>query len=100
MINHKEMKNMNSIYNAIGGYTPFTTDISDECLTVFAATMKEIVGVGYHPFAVSTQVVKGINYRFLCTATNMDKEMTTYSVMLGIYKPLSGSAIIKSINEI
>ncbi|UKA08726.1 hypothetical protein IHC92_18075 [Photobacterium damselae subsp. damselae] len=62
--------------------------------------MKEFVSVGYKPFAVSTQVTDGINYRFFCTATSINEEVTAYSVMLSIYKPLSGYPVITSVYEI
>ena len=51
-----------------GGWTPYHP-LTTEDKAVFEEATKGLLGVDYNPLEVSTQVVKGINYRFLCDAS-------------------------------
>lgn len=50
-----------------GAWTAYNTKISAAQKALLAKAVG--IGVNYVPFAVSTQVVRGANYRFLCNAT-------------------------------
>ncbi|MFK7948183.1 MAG: hypothetical protein AB8G11_11365 [Saprospiraceae bacterium] len=57
------------------------------------------LGVDRKPIAVSTQVVSGTNYLFICVSkvSGSDK---TYLELVAIYKPLSGKAQIMTIEKL
>ena len=46
----------------VGGWTPFSSNITKEASEVFDAAFKGFVGVSYSPVAFATQVVNGVNY--------------------------------------
>ena len=74
-----------------GGYTA-QRELSDEEKALFnevAASSAE----GFVPVSVATQVVAGINYKFICKGPSDETEIIT------IYKPLSGQARITSIEK-
>ncbi len=81
-----------------GGWSEFKP-IDEKAKEVFAATFGKVVGVTYTPFCVSTQVVAGMNYRFLCSsvaATNPPKEGNAFGV---VYADLQGNKEITEIKE-
>ena len=49
-----------------GAWTAYSTEISAEQKALLAKAVG--IGINYNPFAVATQVVSGVNYRFLCNA--------------------------------
>lgn len=64
--------NLESVESAVaetnvscGGYTAFRA-VTPADLDVFEKAMKPIMGVQYKPLSVATQVVAGINYKFVC----------------------------------
>lgn len=73
-----------------GGYSRFTTRISKKASKVFDKALQGLVGVGYTPLAVSTQVVAGTNYRFFCNARGVYPGALNEGAILDIYKPLKG----------
>lgn len=83
-----------------GEYSTFRTDITSEEMEVFNSSMGKIIGVNYEPIAVSTQVVAGMNYRFLCNAEITYPNAFKYTVLITIYRPLDGPAHIESIEKI
>ncbi len=54
----------------VGGWSEFHTLTKDEDI-LFKEVMGNIYGVSYKPIVVSTQVVSGMNYCFICRATSM-----------------------------
>ncbi len=88
----------NSMNGGCSSYRKMET--SDE--TLFTKTMKSLTGVGYHPFCVSTQVVSGTNYRFLCAATEMFPGALPYNAVVTIYVPLpgQGDSVITEIKKV
>lgn len=74
----------------LGGWSPFTTDISSEELAVFNTAVAGLDGVVYMPLEVSKQVVAGMNYRFISSAKVVAPDTETYMVMIQIYAPLPG----------
>lgn len=74
-----------------GGYTKFRP-ITEEDKVIFDKAMKGLVGVDYEPLIVSTQVVKGTNYRFVCNAELIGVKPTYYLAGVVIYVPLPSEA--------
>lgn len=85
-----------SATNAIvGSYSGYREPSEDEKI-FFEEVVKEYEKELFNPERVSTQVVAGINYRFLCSMK--DGEVTS-KVIVTIYKPLSGDPKITSVEE-
>lgn len=91
-----------SLYDSVpGGWTDFSTQIDASARQVFDEALGRIVGVGYSPIAVASQVSQGVNYRFFCNAYPVTTPgMQTYPVMVKIYKPIYGQAQLMSIRDI
>lgn len=85
--------------NAPGGWTPFGP-VTAESKEVFARATKGLVGVSYVPLEVSTQIVAGTNYRFLCEGTPVTLEPLTFKALIEIYQPLDGPPVITRIDRI
>lgn len=75
----------------VGGYSA-TRSLTDEEEVMFKQVTANLKGAEYEPENVSTQIVAGINYRFLCTARLIDengkKGKRCYAVIV-IHKPLN-----------
>ncbi|MBU7585877.1 MAG: hypothetical protein KAF91_23865 [Nostoc sp. TH1S01] len=84
----------------LGGWTPFTCNITKEASEVFEEIFKDFVGVSYSPVAFATQFVSGINYRFLCNAQPVYPDAVNHAAIVDIYKPIHGSAHITEIKMI
>ena len=84
-----------------GGYTPFTC-INNEAKEAFNQAIDGLTGVNYEPFAASSQVVAGTNYRVLCNATIVVPGAQPYLAMVTIFQPLpgQGEAHISSIEKL
>lgn len=72
-----------------GGYTGQRA-LTDDERQLFEDVTRELDGVGYVPESVATQVVAGINYRFICTAKTVTRRPETYQAEITVYKPLPG----------
>lgn len=82
--------NANAPTGEVGGYTD-DREITAEELSIFEQVTKDLVGVGYKPKSVATQVVAGTNYRFTATATPTTPDAEAYDVYVFIFQPLDGS---------
>jgi len=80
-----------------GRWSTYSTTISKQEITVFEEAMKSIQGVAYRPFAVATQEVNGINYRFLCNAKGQYPDALNEAAMVQLYAPLRGPVAIREI---
>jgi len=74
----------------MGGWTG-DRPVKEEDMAVFNEAMDGLTGVSYEPTMVATQVVAGLNYRFIATATGVYPGAEPYQVHIFIFKPL-GSA--------
>jgi hypothetical protein len=72
---------------AMGGWTPFTKDISKEAASVFETALAGQVGVKYAPLAVATQVVAGTNYKFFCNTSTVTANAPPETAMIYILQP-------------
>lgn len=92
----ENMKTPESTEMLCGGYSPESTEISAESLALFQSLIADSENKNLVPISVSTQVVAGMNYNFVCKDSVTNK---SYEVI--IYKPLPGRGdpSITSINE-
>ncbi len=72
-----------------GGWTPFH-DLTPEDRQVFQAATEKLTGVDYTPLLVSTQVVEGTNYKFVCDSKVVYPNAEMHRTMVYIFKPLNG----------
>jgi len=79
-----------------GGWSEFR-DLTEEDLAVFEEAMADLDGVVYEPISVSTQIVAGMNYRFLCNATVVYPDAETVEKYVTVYKDLEGNVEITEI---
>ena len=75
--------------NPNGGWTP-VRPLTEEDHQVFRQATQNLVGVRYSPHGVSTQVVAGTNYRFVCLAEPVTAHAERYQAEMVIFKPLPG----------
>lgn len=85
-----------SATNAIVGSYSGYRELSEDEKSFFEEVVKGYAKELFNPEQVSTQVVAGINYRFLCS---MKDGYATSKVIVTIYKPLSGDSKITSVEE-
>ena len=86
----------------VGGWAA-TEDASvpEEAEEVFAAATETLLGVDYEPVALlSTQVVSGTNYCFLCRGTVVAPDAEPGYYLMYIYEDLQGNAQVLEIKEI
>lgn len=84
----------------VGGWTDFDFTISADAKEVLHSVTGKLLGVKYVPIAVSTQIVAGTNYCFLCEATGVFPGACTSLVEIYIYRPLKGDAYLSSIKPV
>lgn len=79
------------------GYHP----LSGNEIEVFQVALKGFVGVHYEPLEVDSQLVHGINYRYLCNASRPGSS-ATWKAIVSIYAPLpnEGEPHITEIDKI
>ena len=82
-----------------GGWTPFRP-VDAETMAVFVLATKDLVGVGYTPLQVSTQVVAGMNYRYICDARIVYPGVEATKALVEIYQPPGGKPHITRIEMI
>ena len=80
--------------HVVGGYTKPHT-LSDQEQEIFQRATASLYGVEYKPMNVATQIVAGVNYRFLCKAWRLDKKGKRdkrYYATIVVHKPLAADA--------
>ena len=83
-----------------GGWSPWKF-VTPDVRAVFDEATKGLLGVDYLPLEFSTQVVEGMNYRFICEAKMIFPDDRSYIVIMEIYKPQGGrNATVTSIERI
>ena len=86
-----------STNSTVGGWTIYSTTISSAAKKAFDDALKGLVGVGYEPLAVASQLVSGTNYRFFCNAKVVYPGAPNQAALVQIYQPAQGQAHITSI---
>ncbi|BCL73292.1 hypothetical protein VINI7043_18434 [Vibrio nigripulchritudo ATCC 27043] len=84
---------------ALGGWSNFR-QLNLEDKSVFNSAFDGFVGVHYEPFEVQTQVVAGVNYRYLCKANRVNEPALHFFAWVSIFTPLDGGAYITNIQRI
>lgn len=69
-----------------GGFTPYH-DVTCKDLTIFHEATKTLRGATYKPFLAATQLVHGVNYRFICNTTIMSRPPRNIITMVSIFDP-------------
>lgn len=72
-----------------GGWSDFR-ELNAEDQELFNKVMGRIMGVGYKPLQVATQLVAGMNYCFQCEAKSVTNPPQRYNVQITIFAPLPG----------
>lgn len=76
-------------------------NLSKEDIQLFDKALEGLVGVNYSPIAVlSTQVVAGTNYAYLCETTPDVLDPEPFYAVIVIYEDLSGNTEISDIVEL
>lgn len=78
----------------VGGYTK-PHSLSDQEQEIFQRATTSLHGVEYKPMNVATQIVAGVNYRFLCKAWRLNekgKRDKRYYATIVVHKPLAADA--------
>lgn len=78
----------------VGSYTEQRALTQDE-RDLFERVTRELAGVKYTPESVATQIVAGVNYRFICKAETITWEPETYQAQITVYQPLPGQGAPK-----
>ena len=76
----------------VGGYSEMRKPTAEE-LALFERATATLVGAEYKPMSVATQIVAGVNYRFLCKARKVDdagKRGKRFYAVIVVHKPLVG----------
>lgn len=71
----------------VGGYSE-AHKLSDEERALFDSVAAEIAGVKYEPINVATQIVAGVNYRFLCKGKEQERRGKKFYAVIVVHKPL------------
>lgn len=79
-----------------GGWTAYSSSISGDTTNAFKEALDGHLGVNYTPLAVASQVVSGINYRFLADAQVVYPNAPHYAAIIQVYKPINGKAILSA----
>ena len=85
--------------NILGGWTPYSSNISAEAYSVFEKAV-DLRGVNYTPVAVATQPVSGTNYSFFCNAKGVYPNATNEAALITVYQPLKGEPHIMKLTPI
>lgn len=85
--------------NLAGGFTSFR-EIKEDEKVLFGKCLSNLLGVGRVPLAVATQVVKGVNYAFLCDSHVIIPNPVPYNELVTIYQPLEGEPILTEIKTV
>lgn len=76
-------------------------DITPEIQSIFDQAFDGYVGMHYDPIKlVATQVVSGINYKFLCSGYQIENPSAKSNYYVVIYKNLKNQCSILSINSV
>lgn len=72
-------------------------ELTEDDLAVFAKATAEYGYLNLEPVSVSTQVVAGLNYCFVCRSVGSDGNASDCNVL--VFKPLSGEPYLKSVER-
>ncbi|WP_237322383.1 hypothetical protein [Vibrio sp. vnigr-6D03] len=90
---------MSLLGSTLGGWSNFRK-LNLEDKAVFNSALEGFVGVNYEPMEVQSQVVAGVNYRYLCKANLIDEPTLHYFSWVSMFAPLDGKPYITNIQRI
>lgn len=93
----KEMVGIAEPQGEVGGYSK-PHNLSDEELAIFNQATARLQGVEYKPMNVATQIVAGVNYRYLCKAHRIEqngKRGKRFYAAIVVHKPLAGQGELR-----
>lgn len=74
--------------------------VTDELREIFDKAVEGLTGVNYEPVKLlRTQLVAGMNYEFLVTATVVSPDAKPEEKIMVIYRDLEGKATVSSISD-
>jgi hypothetical protein len=82
-----------------GAYGPFRA-VDPTTKAIFDKAMAGLLGVGYRPLIVASQVVAGTNYLFMCNAQVVAPGTAAFPMEVIIFQPLSGPPYHTSIKRV
>jgi hypothetical protein len=85
-----------AMVGAYGAFQPVDSKTKD----IFERALKGHLGVGYTPLIVSTQVVAGTNYLYMCNGQVVSPGAQPFPAEVIIFDPLEGPPHITSIKRI
>ncbi|MBQ8543831.1 MAG: hypothetical protein IJ434_01545 [Alistipes sp.] len=88
----KSLVGIEESQGVVGGYSK-PRNLTDEDIALFEQATAQLQGVEYKPMNVATQIVAGVNYRYLCKARRIDesgKKGKRFYAAIVVYKPLAG----------
>lgn len=74
-----------------GGWTPWSFDVTPEQKAILQEGVKDVIGGFFQPVAVTSQVVAGVNYAFICEVFASKMTYTRYIAMVQVHKSLDGT---------
>ncbi|WP_106829664.1 hypothetical protein [Parabacteroides pacaensis] len=83
----------------VGGWS-HPQPLTPEDEEVFKKATDGWAGAGFKPLLVATQVVAGLNYRFLCQITTVTQDPQTYLGMVYIFQPFPNDEKVPYITKI
>lgn len=72
-----------------GGFTP-QRPLGEKDAELFRQATSQLSDVRYTPVSVATQVVAGINYRFICEAETVTEQPEHFRAEIVVFVPLPG----------
>ena len=87
-----------SLQSKVGEWSIYR-HLTPEDRALFDKVMKSIVGVGYDPLSVSTQIVNGTNYKFRVIGTIIIPDMPQFNAIVKIHQPIEGEPVLRSITD-
>ena len=82
-----------------GGWSALRV-LNDDDKKVFEMAFANFEGASYEPLIAESQVVEGINYRFICNATPVTVAPETYAAIVTVWSKTDGSVEITDIKKL
>lgn len=81
-------------------YSKYTDKITKEARQAFDKSMDDVMGLNYHPIAVSVQVTDGIRYKFFCNSEPSSFMPISGAAIVSVFVPTDGTTHITRIQAI
>lgn len=82
-----------------GGWSALRV-LNDDDKKLFEKAFAGLVGVSYEPLIVESQIVEGVNYRFICNATTITADPQTFAAVATVWSKADGSVEITAIKKL